>query len=148
MTVTYHVMMQKFFQHIISNTLYIFQKLDNKKPQPTHLDKTVNFYILNRYSPSQGPQDTPTPGFPMHEVIPLPKGKADPTVIAQIQLMLDEAKNGNLVQMAFVGLMSDGSVHECLTVGNHLYEILAALHVVEHRIVCKIEKEYTSDCCN
>ena len=83
----------------------------------------------------------------MHEVIPLPKGKADPTVVAQVQRMLEEAEQGNLAQMAFVGLLHDGNIHECVTLGNHLYELLAALQVVQHRIICKIEREYNDEDC-
>ena len=70
----------------------------------------------------------------MTNIIPLPKGKKEQVIIDRLKKLLTEAEEGNLHQVAFVGLFHDGSMMECITVDTNMYELLGGLNVMKDRM--------------
>ena len=70
----------------------------------------------------------------MADIIPLKKNQQEQVIIDRLKELLIEAEKGNLCQIAFVGLFNDGSLMECITVDNNMYELLGGLNVMQQRV--------------
>ncbi len=70
----------------------------------------------------------------MAEIIPLPKSTQEQLIIDRLKTLLAEAKDGNLSQIAFVGLFNDGTLMECITIDANMYELLGGLNVMQQRV--------------
>lgn len=70
----------------------------------------------------------------MAEIIPLPKSTQEELIIDRLKTLLAEAEDGNLSQIAFVGLFNDGTLMECITIERNMYELLGSLNVLQQRV--------------
>ncbi len=77
----------------------------------------------------------------MMNVIPLPKGKVDQVIVAQLEKLLNEAKDGNLHQVVYVGFLRDETVMQYVSLGGYLYEMIGELKVVADRISQAIRED-------
>lgn len=74
----------------------------------------------------------------MAKVVPFPKSKQEQAVIDRLKHLLSEAEEGNLYQVAFVGLSLDGTIIECVSIDDNMYELLGSLNVLIQRLTKQI----------
>lgn len=77
---------------------------------------------------------TPPQSINMADIIPLKRNQQEQVIIDRLKELLIEAEEGNLSQIAFVGLFNDGSLMECITVDHNMYELLGGLNVMQQRV--------------
>ncbi len=72
-------------------------------------------------------------------VVSLPKRKADPHVIAHLTELLDDARTGNLDQIAIISFRNDGCMSEFINLGSNSYEMLAGLNILSNRLNLRLQ---------
>lgn len=74
----------------------------------------------------------------MAKVVQFPKSKQEQEVIDRLKNLLSEAEEGNLYQVAFVGFSNNGTIIECVSLDDNMYELIGSLNVMIQRLTKKI----------